>query len=98
LLVRINASADQMKGTQLVRLIAQSGGEVIYGSQVKIIKSSTSVWLPKKGFPTGIAQFTLFNGNGEPLNERIAFIKNTDLMQLKVNTAKSEYKSKEKVE
>ncbi|NRF37863.1 TonB-dependent receptor [Pedobacter foliorum] len=98
LLVRINASADQVKAQEFISLIAQSGGEVIYGSQVKVIKSSTSVWLQKKDFPTGIAQFTLFNGSGEPLNERIVFVKNPDLMELKLNTVKDNYTAKGKVE
>jgi len=98
LLVRINASADKVKAGQFVSLIAQTGGELIYASQVKVIKPSTSVWLQKKDFPTGIAQFTLFNGNGEPLNERIVFIKNSDLMQLKLNIVKDNYTAKGKVE
>jgi hypothetical protein len=94
-LVRINASAAMRQSS--VNFIAQTGGETIFASPVKIASTVTSIWLEKKSFPTGIAQFTLFNSNGEPLNERIAFIRSNDLMQLNLKTAKSSYKSKERI-
>lgn len=96
LLVRVNASAKSVN--QTVNLVGQSGGEMIYASQVKITRPVTSVWIPKKDFPSGIAQFTLFDHMGAPLNERIAFIKNPDRMQLKIVTARQSYKAREKVE
>ncbi|MDB5002214.1 MAG: hypothetical protein JWQ34_439, partial [Mucilaginibacter sp.] len=95
ILVRISASAALQKTT--VGLIAQTSGEAIFASPVKIEKATTSVWLEKKAFPTGIAQFTIFNNNGEPLNERIAFIRGNDLMKLDVKTVKSAYRSKEHI-
>ncbi|MHB1177115.1 MAG: carboxypeptidase-like regulatory domain-containing protein [Daejeonella sp.] len=98
LLVRVNASAKQYQTPQSISLVAQSGGEMIYASQIKIIKPVTSVWIPKKDFPTGIAQFTLFSSKGIPLNERIAFIRNPDQMQVKLSAAKQSYKTREKVE
>lgn len=98
LLVRINASMDQIQKKSVLGLIAQCSGDIIYGSQVKIVKSSTSIWLPKKDFPTGIAQFTLFSDEGIPLKERVAFVKNDDQMQLNLSTSKTSYKGKEKVE
>jgi hypothetical protein len=96
-LVRINASAGSLSQPQSVNLIAQTGGESIFASTVKIEKPVTSVWLSKKDFPSGIAQFTLFNKGGEPLNERIAFIRSKDQMALDIKTAKDSYKSKEHV-
>ncbi|MGV8880454.1 MAG: carboxypeptidase regulatory-like domain-containing protein [Sphingobacteriaceae bacterium] len=96
ILVRINASAKAVN--QTVNLIAQTGGETIYVSPIKITKIQTSVWLSKKVFPSGIAQFTLFDHQGQPINERIAFIRNPDQMQLKISTGKAAYKTREKVE
>ncbi|SDD19965.1 hypothetical protein SAMN05216464_10138 [Mucilaginibacter pineti] len=98
LVVRINASPQLYQTPQVLSLVAQTGGEMIFGSQVKIARAATSVFIPKKDFPTGIAQFTLFNSNGQPLNERISFIRTPDLMQLKLTTAKQSYKAREKVE
>ena len=94
-LVRISASTNSQK--TIINLIAQTSGETIFASSVKIEKVTTSVWLDKKAFPTGIAQFTLFNNNGEPLNERIAFVRGNDLMKLDVKTVKSAYRSKEHI-
>ncbi|MFD2148306.1 carboxypeptidase-like regulatory domain-containing protein [Mucilaginibacter antarcticus] len=96
-LVRIHASANLLNQPQSVGLIAQTGGENIFASSVKIEKAMTSVWIDKKNFPSGVAQFTLFNSNGEPLSERVAFIRGKDLMALDLKTAKDTYKSKEHV-
>jgi hypothetical protein len=96
-LVRINASLQLLSQPQSVSLVAQTGGENIFASTIKIEKPISSVWLSKKDFPSGIAQFTLFNNAGEPLNERIAFIRNKDQMELDIKTAKDSYKGKEHV-
>ncbi|MGF7082684.1 hypothetical protein [Mucilaginibacter sp. UYCu711] len=94
-LVRIRASV--VRG-QNVSFIVHSSGETIFSSPVKVTNAITSVWLNKQSFPTGIAQFTLFDATGEPLNERIAFIRSNDQMQLNLKTARGTYKSKERVQ
>lgn len=93
ILVRINTNTPG----ETLSLIAQSGGETIFSSKVNLSKHVNSIWMKKKAFPTGITQFTLFNGTGEPTNERIAFIKTNDQMQLKLSTTKESYKSREPV-
>ncbi len=97
ILVRVNASAKQVTTSENLSFIAQTSGEVIFASSVKINRPITSIWLEKKKFPTGIAQFTIFNNNGEPLNERVAFVRTNDQMQIVVKTAKNSYKNKEQV-
>ncbi|MGY4384869.1 hypothetical protein ACVWYN_001903 [Pedobacter sp. UYP24] len=102
ILVRINASTDIAAAAAQtpvnVNVIVHSGGETIIASPIKIARATNSFWLEKSAFPSGIAQFTLFSATGEPLNERIAFIKSKDQMQLSLSTAKQTYKSKERVE
>ncbi|MBC7401360.1 MAG: carboxypeptidase regulatory-like domain-containing protein, partial [Mucilaginibacter sp.] len=95
-LVRIQASAGLQKSS--VILVAHSSGETIFASPVAINSAITSLWFDKKLFPGGIAQFTIFGADNEPLNERVAFIKGDDKMQLTVKTAKTDYKSKEHVQ
>jgi hypothetical protein len=95
--VSIKASSGLYQSAKTVALIVQSSGEVIYSSSIKITKPIISIRLFKGSFPTGIAQFTLFNNEGDPLNERIAFVKSRDLMQLKLNTEKTSYNTKENV-
>jgi hypothetical protein len=101
-LVRINVSDEQLKllkqSPSPINLLVQSGGESISTLTVNVTGIRTSIWLKKSDFPMGIAHFTLFAANGEPLNERIAFVKNGDQMQIAVASPKSTYKSKEKVE
>jgi hypothetical protein len=95
-LVRIQASALLLPST--VNLVIHNSGDIIYASPVTISGAMTSIWLDKQSFPGGIAQFTIFNNNNEPLNERIAFIKNDSHMQLALKTEKETYKSKEHVQ
>jgi hypothetical protein len=95
ILVRIGASEKIVAGAQDVLFIAQTSGETIFATPIKINKASTSIWLEKKSFPSGVAQFTLFNNAGQPLNERVAFIRSNDLMQLTLKSAKTTYKAKE---
>lgn len=94
--LRINTSTTLLPSH--INLVAHTGGEVIFSSGINIRTPVTSVWLEKKAFRTGIAQFTLFNTAGEPLNERVAFIRNHDQLSLDIKTAKADYNSKEKVE
>jgi hypothetical protein len=94
-LVRIQASSAMQQST--VNLIGHSSGETIFASPIKITDAATSLWLDKRGFPSGIAQFTIFNSNSEPLNERIAFIKSNDELKVTVDSAKTITKSKEHV-
>jgi hypothetical protein len=95
-LVRVNASAARQPS--IINLLAHTNGETIFAAPIKIEKGITSIWLDKKLFPSGIAQFTIFDNAGEPLNERIAFIRSNDLMALSLKTAKTEYSSKEHVQ
>lgn len=102
ILVRVNVSEAQLKILKQtpspLSLIVQSGGESIYSLTVNVTGLINSIWLKKSDFPMGIAQFTLLNSNGEPLNERITFIKNEDRMHITMASPKAVYKSKEKVE
>ncbi|HEX8609653.1 MAG TPA: hypothetical protein VF679_13510, partial [Pedobacter sp.] len=100
ILVRIGAPLQMVTGRPAltVNCIVHSGGEIIAATELKINKTTTSLWLEKKAFPSGIAQFTLFSAEGEPLNERIAFIKAKDELALTLKIPKQIYKSKEGVE
>ncbi|WP_429381430.1 carboxypeptidase regulatory-like domain-containing protein [Mucilaginibacter sp. UYCu711] len=95
-LVRIHASSAMQQST--VNLIIHSSGEIIFASPIKITDGVTSLWLDKRGFPSGIAQFTIFDSNSQPLNERIAFIKSNDQLKLSIDSANTISKSKAHVQ
>jgi hypothetical protein len=78
-------------------LVAQSGGEVFYAAKSKPGGKSFIASVAKSRFPSGIVQFTLFSSKGEPLNERLIFIQNPDLIKLDISTPKTTYATQEKV-
>ena len=99
ILVRVNAGGSALKKEgQIVSLVVQCGGDVQYAASIAINKSTTSIPIPAKDFPTGILQISLFSKEGNPLNERIVFLQRNDLMDLKINSSKKEYDVREKVE
>jgi hypothetical protein len=102
ILVRVSTSTAALEaanGAPLnVNFIAQAGGETVIASAIQLKRKLTSFWLQKSAFPSGIVQFTLFSATGEPLNERLAFVKTMDRMQLKLSSANTTYRSKEKVD
>ena len=102
-LVRVSVSPKTLADAAAVQkpidlnVIAQVSGQTIMATPLRVTRMITSFWLEKDEFPSGIAQFTLFSEAGEPLNERIAFIKRKDHLSLTLNTSKHTYKSKESI-
>jgi hypothetical protein len=64
---------------------------------LKLVNPLLAFDLNKKQFHTGIVQFTLFSPEGQPLSERLAFMRGNQLLKLNVSTDKSVYKPGEKV-
>ena len=54
--------------------------------------------LPANSFHTGILQVTLLSATGEPLNERLSFIQNSDLLNLSVTANKPVFAKREAVQ
>ncbi len=65
--------------------------------QTKLASQVLRVDLPSSAFRTGVLQVTLFSGTGEPLNERLAFIQNPDLLNLSIAANKTDYSKRENV-
>lgn len=80
-----------------VSLVAQSGGAVLYVANSKLVSPVLLAKIPKTRFPSGIVQFTLFSGEGLPLNERLMFIRNNDQLTLNLISAKTIVKANEQV-
>jgi hypothetical protein len=76
---------------------------VIYGSgtvntvSTKLDSRRLSLDIPNSQFPSGVLQVTLFSETGEPLSERLLFLKNPDLVNLTLTGNKSSYNKREKV-
>ncbi|GAB2703695.1 TonB-dependent receptor plug domain-containing protein [Mucilaginibacter koreensis] len=81
-----------------ITLIAQANGVICYAGKVNLQGAGYSANIPKSRFPSGITQFTLFAANGQPVAERLVFVRNAaDLLQLNVSSAKSAYTPREQV-
>ena len=86
--IRINVSNEtfkQKQGTEIM-VIGQSGGDVYYTAKSQLLSQSFSAKIPKNRFPSGIAQFTLFTQEGQPMNERIIFVQNPDQLNVAVSS------------
>ena len=54
--------------------------------------------LPAAGFPTGIVKVTLMSETGEPMNERLVFVQNNDLLKLNIAANKQAFNTRENVQ
>ncbi|MCO5945868.1 TonB-dependent receptor [Mucilaginibacter flavidus] len=95
--IRIRITAGNEATSGKLSLVAQSGGVVYYAAEKQGDSKIFSATIPKSKFPTGIIQFTLFSQNGEPLNERLAFINHHDQLNLNLKTDKPGYTIRQKV-
>ncbi len=81
-----------------INLIAQSGGEIYFAAKSKSVSTIFTAVIPKRKFPSGIVQFTLFSSSGEPLNERLVFIQNPDQLNLSLSASEKAFAAREKME
>jgi len=95
--IATNAATLHEKQNTAFYIVGQSGGKLYYTTAGKLVNTSFTAVLPKNKFPTGIVQFTLFSSTGEPLNERVVFVQNTNQLNLSLKTPKTTYAPKEKV-
>jgi len=96
-IIKINVAGGKQNPLDKVTIVGQSGG-VVYFSAKNSDAGKFSITVPKKEFPTGVAQFTLFNSNGLPLNERLVFVNNDDQLKLNVSTGQTAYTTRHKVQ
>ena len=70
---------------------------VYYAAKATLKNQIIITKIPKKNFPSGIAQITLFNANSEPVSERLVFVLNKEAMALSLKTDLPTYKPRQKV-
>lgn len=97
IMVKILSSGITDPADKELTLIGQSNGTVHYVSRNKPDNQVLASSLPKKRFPEGIIQFTLFNSSFQPLAERLFFIRHKSSLNMLVSTEKQAYSTREKV-
>ena len=88
LFIKVAANDELVKNNQdtAFYLLAQSDGKCYFAAGRKLENKVFTAVIPKNRFPSGVVQFTLFSQAGEPLNERIVFIRNDDNLNLALST------------
>lgn len=89
-------SPDRLDGRKYL-LIGQSRGTVCFGATVVAGKGVLRVRVPKAAFPTGIARFTLLNGDQQPQNERLVFIDRQDPLRISLSTDTTHYGTRDSI-
>ncbi len=78
-----------------IYLIGQSRHTVCYALEGLLDSNERIIRIEKDKFPTGIAQFTLFQ-NGHPVSERLVFIDRKDDLYVEIIPDKEKYSDREK--
>ncbi|HEY2580500.1 MAG TPA: TonB-dependent receptor plug domain-containing protein, partial [Mucilaginibacter sp.] len=97
--IEINANRDYYKENQNkdLNMIVYCAGKVRTYS-FKLDNEVLGLDLPIKDFSTGTLQVTLLSATGEPMNERLVFIRNSDQLNLSVTTNKTSFAKRENVQ
>lgn len=77
-LIRLQATADQYGSASLV---LHRQGQIYYADNFTVSGPMTVLRLPVSDISTGIAQLTLFDAVGKPVNERVLFIESADTLR-----------------
>jgi hypothetical protein len=69
-------------------IVAQMQQHIVYKAKLNAAEGQMSGFIPTKELPSGILQLTVFNAEGLPLAERLAFVRKNDFLSLSLqNTA-----------
>ncbi|KAA3440483.1 carboxypeptidase-like regulatory domain-containing protein [Rufibacter hautae] len=89
--------ADGVNRPKALHFLGQSRGEMYFRGTGTTGKDLVVVEVPRKSFPDGVSQITLFSGTGEPLAERLVFVNQGRQLRLSLTSDKTAYKPREKV-
>src|SRR5690606_7275089 len=78
-------------------IIGRSGGVVYYAAQSVLRNLEYGGAIPKKNFPTGIVQLSIVSSSGKVLSERVAFNRQSDLLNLALSSDLPKYKQRQQV-
>ena len=94
--IRSNKAYFQENLNKNISLVIYGGG-FVNTVNTKLDSRRLSMDLANSQFPSGVVQITLFSQTGDPLSERLVFLKNPDLVDLTLTGNKNTYGKREKV-
>ncbi len=99
LMIEVNANRPYYMANKNkeIGIVIYSGGGAVRSVKTTLDGQVLDLNLDKKDFQTGIVRVTLFSQSGEPINERLAFIQNNDIINLQTSGDKPTYATRGKV-
>lgn len=94
--IRSNKAYFQENLNKNISLVIYGGG-FVNTVNTKLDSRRLSMDIPNSQFPSGVVQATLFSPTGDPISERLVFLKNPDLVDLALTSNKNSYSKREKV-
>ncbi|MBX2871423.1 MAG: hypothetical protein KTR30_04970 [Saprospiraceae bacterium] len=88
----------QSQTADSAHIIVQVQGQVFYQHTLQLEENSTTLFLPTKEWPMGIAQVNIFDKWGRPHFERLAFVNYGRELQVEIQTDKQKYQPRELVQ
>lgn len=80
-----------------LKLVGQTKGLNYYAEFINIKKGENKIWIKESVFPSGIACFTVYDEDDQPLAERIVFLNQDRKLDVSIVTDKKKYQPREKV-
>jgi hypothetical protein len=80
LTVILQRKAAQESQYNRLLIVAQMHNTTVFQGEVNFAEGASAASIPKKALPPGIIQVTVFDSLGNPLAERLAFIKNANAL------------------
>lgn len=80
-----------------VKLVGQTKNSTYYQQTVSLSKGEQLIEVNPQLFPAGISQFTLYSAANVPLAERLLFLNEDKVLQVKISADKDKYAPREKV-
>lgn len=80
-----------------VRLTGQTKSRSFYAKDILLKKGENQIEIDENLFPVGIAQFTLYATNDQPLAERLVFLNESKNLRVNITADKKKYLPREKV-
>jgi len=87
---------NELKGKP-ISVVIKHAGDVIYSGSLNLSKTSVSINIPTKNFPTGVAVLTVLDHLGRPNCERLVYIQSANPINFTIAADKASYGPREKV-
>ncbi len=78
-------------------IVAQNSNIIYYAAKTNLKNQVIITKIPKKSFPSGVLQLTLFDETGSPISERLTFVLHQDAITLTLKADLPTYKPRQKV-